>query len=89
MISYIYRSSLKSEMYLYTTIRDDFSAVPEPLLKAFGKPDFSMVLNLDKRDKLARVDISLVTHKLTEDGYYLQMPPTILADQNYLEPDEK
>ncbi|MCP3674779.1 MAG: YcgL domain-containing protein [Gammaproteobacteria bacterium] len=89
MISYIYSSSLKSEMYLYTTIRDDFSTVPEPLLKAFGKPDFSMVVNLDKRDKLARVDISLVTQKLKEDGYYLQMPPTILADQNYLEPDEK
>ena len=75
---------MKAEMYLYTLSRDDFSAVPEQLLKAFGKPDFSMLVNLQKRDKLARVDIDIVCEKLTEDGYYLQMPPTVLHDQNFL-----
>lgn len=88
MICYIYRSTLKSEMYLYTITKDEFSNVPEPLLKAFGQPEFSIVINLDKRDKLARVDIVKVREDLDTEGYYLQMPPTIFDDQNFLKPKE-
>ena len=71
-------------MYLYIVSRDDFTEVPEQLLKVFGKPDFSMMINLQKRSKLARVDIDVVNEKLQGDGYYLQMPPSIVDDQNYL-----
>ena len=88
MICYIYRSTFKSEMYLYTIAKDDFLNIPEPLLKAFGRPEFSMVINLKKRDKLARVDINKVKEHLDTEGYYLQMPPSIYDDQNYLKPDE-
>ena len=88
MICYIYRSNIKSEMYLYTITKDEFSNIPPPLLKAFGRPEFSIMINLDKRDKLARVDIVKVREHLDEEGYYLQMPPTIFADQNFLNPDE-
>ena len=84
MICYIYRSKIRAEMYLYIIKKDDFSAVPEQLVKIFGKPEFSMMLNLKKRDRLARVDIDLVNEKLTVEGYYLQMPPVVLNDQNYL-----
>jgi len=84
MICFIYRSKVKAEMYLYTLVKDDFSSVPEPQIKAFGKPEFSMMINLQKRQKLARVDIELVSKALTEDKYYLQMPPTVLHDQNFL-----
>ena len=84
MICYIYRSTQRAEMYLYIIKKDDFSVVPEQLLKVFGRPDFSMLLNLNKRHKLARVDIALVSEKLTAEGYYLQMPPSVLEDQNYL-----
>jgi len=76
-------------MYLYTTTKDDFTNLPQPLFKAFGKPEFSMMINLAKRDNLARVDIEKVKQQLTDDGYYLQMPPTILTDQNYLAPDDE
>ena len=75
-------------MYLYTAIRDDFTKIPESLLKVFGIPDFSMTINLGKRDTLARVDIEQVKQQLLDDGYYLQMPPTVYNDQNYLEPEE-
>ncbi|MFT5451399.1 MAG: hypothetical protein ACI9N9_000883 [Enterobacterales bacterium] len=88
MICYIYRSTLKSEMYLYTLTKDEYSNIPEPLLKAFGRPEFSMVINLQKRDKLARVDINKVKEHLDTEGYYLQMPPSIYDDQNYLKPNE-
>jgi uncharacterized protein YcgL (UPF0745 family) len=84
MICYIYRSSVKTEMYLYCISKDDFTNVPEQLLRLFSKPEFSMVLNLEKRDNLARADIDLVKAQLLKDGYYLQMPPKVLNDQNDL-----
>ncbi len=62
-------------MYLYLTQKDKFDSVPEPLMKAFGKPEFAMQLNLAKRDRLAREDINVVKEKLQEQGYFLQMPP--------------
>lgn len=62
-------------MYLYLTQKDKFDQVPEPLMKAFGEPEFAMQLNLAKRDRLAREDINVVKEKLQEVGYFLQMPP--------------
>ncbi len=88
MISFIYRSPKRAEMYLYTVKRDDFSVLPEELLQVFGVPEFSMVVNLEKRDSLARVNIETVKNELLKNGYYLQMPPTVLVDQNTLEPIE-
>ena len=64
-------------MYLYITTKDDFSEVPDELMKLFGRPEFSMLVNLSKRKKLARVELSLVTQALKDQGYYLQMPPAI------------
>jgi len=88
MICFIYRSPKKTETYLYVTSRDDFSPVPEPLLKSFGEPDFSMTLNLAKRAHLARENIEIVREKLTQDGYFLQMPPLVSDNINYLSPEE-
>lgn len=68
-------------MYLYLPVKDDFSKVPEALLKAFGKPEFAMQLNLAKRDKLSRVNLQEVKEKLTCDGYFLQMPPVIHSNK--------
>lgn len=86
MITYIYRSPKKAEMYLYLTQKDDFSDLPEALLKAFGKPEFSMMVNLDKREKLAREDIHKVKTALEQEGFYLQMPPSVSEDFNQLNP---
>jgi uncharacterized protein YcgL (UPF0745 family) len=77
MLASIYRSPKKDEMYLYITTKDDFSTVPDELMSVFGKPEFALQLNLAKREKLSRVDIDEVKTKLTEQGYFLQMPPVI------------
>jgi hypothetical protein len=82
MLAFVYRSSKKDEMYLYVTKKDQFDQVPEPLMSAFGKPQFALQVNLAKRDKLAREDIHLVKEKLQEQGYYLQMPPPTHALNN-------
>lgn len=77
MLTSVYRSKAKDQMYLYITTKDDFSKVPSELMRLFGMPEFSMLLNLSKRDKLARVELSVVKSALMEQGYYLQMPPPI------------
>ena len=77
MLASIYRSKNKDQMYLYIANKDDFNQVPEKLMKVFGVPEFSMLVNLSKRSKLARVELSQVKAALVEQGYYLQMPPVI------------
>ena len=77
---WIYKSPRKDEMYLYSSLEDDFSAIPEPLLNRFGKPIFVMQLNLAETPKLARVDLEEVCKHLEKDGYFLQMPPNLTPD---------
>lgn len=77
MLASVYRSNRKDQMYLYILKKDDFSVVPEDLLRIFGTPEFSLQLNLAKRSKLARVDLKEVKKSLDGQGYFLQMPPVI------------
>lgn len=60
---------------LYVEKKDDFSRVPEELMKGFGQPQLAMILPLDGRKKLVNADIEKVKLALTEQGYYLQLPP--------------
>ncbi|WP_026375255.1 YcgL domain-containing protein [Aestuariibacter salexigens] len=75
MLCGIYKSSKKDETYLYLKNKDDFSDVPEALLQTFGKPQFVMVMPLNKPRKLALVEWDKLLAELDEKGYYLQLPP--------------
>lgn len=75
MLCAVYRSLRKEGTYLYIEKRDDFSQVPSLLLQSFGKPELVTVLNLGKREHLAQVDINKLKEALTEQGFYLQLPP--------------
>jgi uncharacterized protein YcgL (UPF0745 family) len=77
MFCVIYRSPQRDQTYLYVEKKDDFSRVPEALLKGFGKPQLAMVLSLDKRERLANADIEKVKQGLREQGFYLQLPPPV------------
>ncbi|VFS01281.1 YcgL domain [Salmonella enterica subsp. enterica serovar Typhimurium] len=41
MFCVIYRSSKRDQTYLYVEKKDDFSRVPEALMKGFGQPAVS------------------------------------------------
>ncbi len=75
MLTVIYKSPRKDQTYLYVLRRDDFSAVPAALLQTFGKPQFVTLLDLAKRSALAGADLDKVKTALTEQGFYLQIPP--------------
>jgi len=77
MKCFIYRSKAKAEMYLYLKEKDKFTILPENLIKIFGQPEFSMVIDLEKRQKLARVNVEKVKTELNSQGYFLQMPPVV------------
>jgi uncharacterized protein YcgL (UPF0745 family) len=75
MLCAVYKSSKKQETYLYVPGRDDFSKVPEALLKTFGTPLFMMIMPLKKDRELGRVNIDKLRSELKLKGFYLQLPP--------------
>lgn len=77
MLCAIYSSSKRDQTYLYVEKKDDFSRIPEVLMKSFGTPQFAMMLSLDTRKKLASADIEKVKEALKQEGFYLQLPPPI------------
>lgn len=60
MFCVIYRSSKRDQTYLYVEKKDDFSRVPEALMKGFGQPQLAMMLPLDGRKKLVNAELEKV-----------------------------
>ena len=71
----IYKGHNKIDHYLYVEREDDFSRVPEALLKILGRLELVMTLELSPDRKLAQADIHQVRDSLRDQGYYFQMPP--------------
>jgi len=78
MQCFIYKSLKKQDLYLYITKKDDFLNIPEDLFKSIGEPVFVMALELNSKQKLARVDVNVVRKTLQEQGFFVQMPPVHL-----------
>jgi uncharacterized protein YcgL (UPF0745 family) len=77
----IYRSGKKEGLYLYVKSGHALDALPEALLKQFGKAEKSMTILITPDKKLARAEAEDVLHKLEEQDFYLQMPPSIVGDE--------
>ena len=81
MLCHIYRSNLKLDTYLYLVAKDDFSTVPQELLKVFGPPEFSFSFELTADRRLAKEDSSEVLANLKQNGYHLQLQSDELIEQ--------
>ena len=86
MLTAVYKSTKKTDTFLYVEKRDDFTKVPSALLEMFGRPQYVMMFDLTKRTSLGTADITLVKNKLSEEGFYLQIPPPV---ENLLEQAEE
>ena len=64
-----------ADTFLFIEKRDDFSKVPEPLMTMFGQPQYVMIINLAKRTQLGVADLDTLKQSLSDQGYYLQIPP--------------
>ena len=75
MLCAIYKSVRKSQTYLFIAKRDDFSPVPDSLLEKFGTPQLISLLNINLQTKFALAEAEKVLSAITNNGYYLQLPP--------------
>ena len=76
MMCSVYKSAKKPGTYLYIPYNSKFEELPDGLTTVWGEPELVMHIDLDKRDKLALVDIDELKTQLDAEGYFLQMPPT-------------
>jgi uncharacterized protein YcgL (UPF0745 family) len=74
---WVYRSPRKQEMYLFLAAEDGFDRVPETLLDRFGEPILVIELELSPERQLAREDVNQVMANLGDQGFHLQMPPSL------------
>jgi len=81
MLCHIYRSNLKLDTYLYLIDKDDFSVIPQELLRVFGPPEFSFSFDLTEERTLVKEDTSEVIENLESQGYHLQLQDDELIEE--------
>lgn len=82
IITDIYRSAKKEGLYLFVPADTKLEELPKELLAGFGKAEFSMKIVLSKDKKLARAEAADVMQAIEDQGFYIQMPPVIEAEQS-------
>ena len=60
---------------MFVLKEDDFSEVPEPLLKALGEIEKIIDLELTPERKVAHGNARYIMDDLLENGFHLQLPP--------------
>lgn len=75
MKCYVYRSRRRADAYLYLPRQDDFSEVPDALMRLFGAADLALEFELTPERRLAQADAVQVLGNLRGQGFHLQMPP--------------
>jgi uncharacterized protein YcgL (UPF0745 family) len=73
----VFKSTRKQEMYLYVDKSRGLQDVPEGLLAQIGEVAPVMILHLTAERKLARADAAAVLASIRQQGFYLQLPPTM------------
>ena len=71
----VYKSLRKQQTFLFVLQEDDFSSVPEPLLKALGEVKKVIDLELTPERTVARGNTRSIMDDLLEKGFHLQLPP--------------
>lgn len=71
----IYKCSNKEHTYIYINEKDKFDDIPEVLMNTLGNLSFVMELELYPEKYLAQANAAEVIEKLSEQGFYLQLPP--------------
>jgi uncharacterized protein len=71
----IYKSLNRSDYYLYVKSDEKFARVPEPLLHHMGKLSLVMTIPLTAEQTLANAKAEVVIKAVSQNGYYLQVPP--------------
>lgn len=80
MKCHVYKSSRRTDTYVYLRERDAFGILPEALRRQLGSLSFVLDLELSQQKRLAQADAVAVMASLVDRGYYLQLPPDARAE---------
>lgn len=78
MHAFVYKSQRKEGTYIYLARRDDFQVLPAPLAQSLGPLQFVLEVALTEDRRLAVVDPVRVRDELTRNGFFLQVPPSVV-----------
>ncbi len=76
----VYRGSARDGVYLFVPTEAELDDLPAPLLRAMGRLELVMELELHPGRALARESAEAVMRNVRRDGYHLQLPPTESED---------
>ena len=71
----VYRSSKLADTYLYLPQGEALEELPSALLERFGDGESFLEFELTEERYLAQADASRVLEALSNQGFYLQLPP--------------
>lgn len=74
MQCFVYRSPRRENTFLYLKDKDDFSVIPDALIRVFGQPEYSFEFELSKDRKMVKENPEEVITNLKDRGFHLQMP---------------
>lgn len=78
MHAFVYKSQRKPDTYLYLREKDTFGLVPDPVRLPLGPLVFVLEVELVPGRKLARADAEVVRANLSDRGFHLQAPLSVL-----------
>ncbi len=71
----VYRSHKRADTYVYLPAESDFEELPEAFREHFGEATAFLDFVLHPARQLAQADPLAVLRALSEQGFYLQLPP--------------
>lgn len=75
MQCFVYRSTRRPDTYVFVPRADDFTDIPDELMRYLGRLDLALELELTPGRRLARTDGRTVIEHIERDGFYVQLPP--------------
>ena len=71
----VYRSHKRADTYVYLPAEKEFEELPEAFREHFGEATAFLDFVLHPARQLAQADPLVVLRALSEQGFYLQLPP--------------
>jgi uncharacterized protein len=71
----VYRSSKKTQTYVYLPSDQEYESLPEAFIEQFGDAALFLTFELHESKQLAQVDARTVLAALHNQGFFLQLPP--------------
>ncbi len=78
MRCHVYKSRKRPDAYVYVDERTDPASLPEGLRNALGPLEPALSFELTAERRLARVDAAAVLAAIMAQGYFVQLPPSVV-----------